>query len=260
MSPFRMKMNQQPWTFLNVLWYLYGALIGRGGGSFQGTQVTKIVVGSWWIFCVVLIATYTGNLVAFLTVTKDALPFQGVEGMIKQDVYTWGVVGGTSWVTMFQLSSLPVFKAVYEGMVRFNRTDPDVLSLDQKVHIDKVLRGNYVHIGDRSQIQVKTANECSLFTGSAEIQPVQYSFGLPNGSPLTDLFSQKIMAMHENGLISFWKRRRWPKRDFCPGILQAYTKVISLADIQSAFYLLGVGFVLAFVSIMFEVTLYVVKV
>ncbi|XP_033761043.1 glutamate receptor ionotropic, delta-2-like isoform X2 [Pecten maximus] len=259
-SPYRVKVGLQPWSYLDVLWYMYGALIGRGGGRLRGTQVARILVGSWWIFCVVLIATYTGNLVAFLTVTKDFLPFQGVEGMVQQDVYSWGVIGGTSWVTMFQMSSLPVFKAVYTGMVRFNRTDPDVLSMDQDVHIDKVLRGNYVHIGDRSQIQVKMANECSLYTGSAEILPVQYSFGLPNGSPLTELFSHKIMAMHENGLISCWKRRRWPKRDFCPESLQTYTKVISLADIQSAFYLLGVGLVLAFLSVLFEVTLSVVKV
>ena len=61
----------------------------------------------WWIFCIIITATYSGNLIAFLTVIKEHLPFDTVTGMINQKTYRWGTVGGTVWV--LNLKVFPFF-------------------------------------------------------------------------------------------------------------------------------------------------------
>lgn len=38
-------------------------------------------------------AIYSGNLVAFLTVAKDELPFTTMAGMVQQEKYKWGLYG-----------------------------------------------------------------------------------------------------------------------------------------------------------------------
>jgi hypothetical protein len=66
-------------------------------GSFQKPIPTsaRIVFAFYWLFSVVIYATYAGNLVAFLSVSKPELPFRTIREMSEQNQYTYGVLGGT---------------------------------------------------------------------------------------------------------------------------------------------------------------------
>ena len=47
------------------------------------------------MYCIVVMATYSGNLIAYLTVTKTDLPFNSVDDMLAQDKFKFGLMGGT---------------------------------------------------------------------------------------------------------------------------------------------------------------------
>ena len=52
----------------------------------------------WWLFCIVVVAIYCGNLIAFLTVTKDKPPFNSLEELLMlKGEFRWGTLGGTAW-------------------------------------------------------------------------------------------------------------------------------------------------------------------
>ncbi|OWF39812.1 Glutamate receptor ionotropic, kainate 3 [Mizuhopecten yessoensis] len=232
-------------SFQDSFWYLYGALLTQGGDRLPHSQTGRTLLSCWWLFCLVMMASYSGNLIAYLTVSKDKLPFNTVNEMLQKDDYKWGLIGGSYWVTIFKHSVLPEFKAVWQGIERFNASDPSVLSTDPDVHIQKVLDSNYAYLGDKTQIEIKMANECTLRTGKEEVLPFQYAFGLPNLSPYTDLISREIIEIHESGLINIWKSRRWPRTNVCANELITSAKAITLVDVQSAFYLIGIGLTLA---------------
>ena len=59
----------------------------------------------WYLAVIVMCGTYSGNLVAFLTVVKTPIPFDTLEELANQDQYKFGVLGGTAWVTSFEVSS-----------------------------------------------------------------------------------------------------------------------------------------------------------
>ena len=62
----------------------------------------RTFISSWWLFCIVVVATYCGNLIAFLTVSKGKPPFASLEGLLLvKDEFRWGTLGGTNWEDAF---------------------------------------------------------------------------------------------------------------------------------------------------------------
>ena len=70
-----------------------------------GSLAVRFVFGGWWLFCIIIIATYGANHVAFLAVTQRTLPFNSLEELNEQTEYTMGVLGGTAYVAAFKVTS-----------------------------------------------------------------------------------------------------------------------------------------------------------
>ena len=60
---------------------------------------------AWWGFSIVIVATYGGSLIAYLTISDDSAPFSSLEEMVKQDRYKWGTKGGSVYVSEFSVSN-----------------------------------------------------------------------------------------------------------------------------------------------------------
>ena len=52
--------------------------------------------------------------------------------------------------------------------------------------------------------------------------------------------------------MQIWKQQQWPKQKFCAESLITEAKPIKWIDIQTAFYILGIGLFIAFVILMVE--------
>ena len=64
----------------------------------------RIIMFSWYMAILVITATYTGNLVAFLAVVKEPPPFETLEELANQNQYKFGVLGNTILETVFKVS------------------------------------------------------------------------------------------------------------------------------------------------------------
>jgi hypothetical protein len=90
-----------------------------------------------------------------------------------------------------QESPFEVLQKVWAGVVKFNKTDTDVLNLDPEAHIDKLYKEKYAYIGDKTFMDIKMANNCELVTAAEVIPNMSYGIGLPNNSLYTKMFSDK---------------------------------------------------------------------
>ena len=96
---------------------------------------------------------------------------------------------------LFQHSKIKEFQSAWDGIYKFNMTDPDVLHTDPLVHMQKVLDGDYAYIADKTQMDIRMSTECSLQTIKEEFLPMQYAIGLQNHSPYTKTFSDEYVLL-----------------------------------------------------------------
>ncbi|XP_063399364.1 glutamate receptor ionotropic, delta-1-like [Mytilus trossulus] len=257
-NPFYSGDNKERWTkrglhhFCDAFCYMYGALLCQGSGHVAASSTGRTFLSSWWLFCIVVAATYSGNFVAFLTYQKVALPFKDINGLIAQNTYTWGTTGGTVYETLFQTSEVPAVKEVWNGIVRFSKDDPSVLDHDTQAHIQKVKGGNYAYFGDRTLVELSMASSCDLVLASTDIFYFTYALGLPNHSPFEKIFSDEVISILESGLLQVWKLKLWPKPGNCEGISATEAKSIGVIDIQISFHLISFGIGIAALTLFIE--------
>ncbi|KAM7360872.1 ionotropic receptor 93a isoform 2-T2 [Cochliomyia hominivorax] len=83
-------------TIKNCFWYIYGALLQQGGMYLPQADSGRLVIGFWWIVVIVLVTTYCGNLVAFLTFPKYQPGLDYFFQLFKHDEYEqFGLRNGT---------------------------------------------------------------------------------------------------------------------------------------------------------------------
>ncbi|CAG2217229.1 GRIN [Mytilus edulis] len=238
--------------FSDSLWYVYGALLtqgnytfNKGGEHMAGSSSGRTLLSCWWIFCIIMMATYSGNLVAFLTVTKEKLPFSNIAGLVEQGSYKWGTLEGTVFETIFKTSTQPDNVKFWNGVFAYNKTNPSILSADPNVQIRLVMEGNYAYVGDRTPTELAMANNCHLAMVLSDLLTMQFAIALPNKSPLTKIFSDEMNAIFENGLLQKWKLEHWPKHGICDNIPRKESTPITLIDIHSSFYVVAIGVFIA---------------
>ncbi|CAG2211131.1 GRID1 [Mytilus edulis] len=170
---------------------IFSTFLNIGGEHLAGSSSGRTLLSSWWIFCIIMMATYSRNLVAFLTVTKDKLPFSDIAGLVELGSYKWGTQEGTVFETIFKASTRPDYVKFWKGVVANNKTNPNILSADGDVQVRLVMEGNYAYVGDKTHFELTMATNCHLAMVPSDIVSMQYAIALPNNSPFTKIFSDE---------------------------------------------------------------------
>ncbi|CAG2198776.1 GRID1 [Mytilus edulis] len=185
--------NAKKWRTLidSLSEYIFFYFSKHRGEHLAGSSSGRTLLSSWWIFCIIMMATYSGNLVAFLTVTKDKLPFSDIAGLVELGSYKWGTQEGTVFETIFKASTRPDNVKFWKGVVANNKTNPNILSANGDVQVRLVMEGHYAYIGDKTHFELTMATNCHLTMVLSDIVSMQYAIALPNNSPFTKIFSDE---------------------------------------------------------------------
>ncbi|CAG5124472.1 unnamed protein product, partial [Candidula unifasciata] len=177
-------------NFIDSICYLFGSLLTQGGEELPTSTTGLTLVSFWLMFSVIVASTYSGNLIAFLTVNLDTLPFDSLQSMLDQNGYKYGTVGTIAHKTRLGTSHDPVKQRIWEQIKSFNKSDPSVLSPRVDYHRDKVSKGDYAFFGDKSRIDIWANKDCELRTIKEKFFPVQYAVGLVKNSSYRTLVSR----------------------------------------------------------------------
>ncbi|XP_069181512.1 probable glutamate receptor isoform X2 [Procambarus clarkii] len=172
----------------------------------------RLVLASWMLMMLVLMQSYSGNLMSLLAVRYIPQPFQTLRALLDSSSSTtmiWEY--NTAYVNYFRTSKSGIFREVHQidqaGHIMY------LLATEYSTMLDHLVReGPYAFVGEGLTIKVLAGQDfsktgrCDFYTSREAFMSFLYCMIGPKTSPLIPSISRRIRWMTEAGLYEFWMR------------------------------------------------------
>uniref|UniRef100_A0A6Q2WWK3 Glutamate receptor n=1 Tax=Esox lucius TaxID=8010 RepID=A0A6Q2WWK3_ESOLU len=263
LNPPRLPMGSVSSTTLyNSMWFVYGSFVQQGGEVPYTTLATRMMMGVWWLFALIVISSYTANLAAFLTITRIENSIQSLQDLSKQTELPYGTVLDSAVYEQVRSKAMNPFERdpMYSQMWRMiNRTGgPDNNVEESKEGIRKVKSGRFAFVWDAAVLEYVAINDedCSFYTVGNNAPDRGYGIAMQHGSPYRDIFSQRILELQQNGDMDILKLKWWPRDSPCDLYSAVHTKhrggALDIHSFAGVFCVLAAGVLLSCLIAMVE--------
>ena len=192
---------------LETLWVAGKVILRQNITSsemFCSMPCKPVLIGAW-LFMIIICATYSAKFVALLSVPKLHLPFNTVEEMATQTQYKYGFLGGGVYVEQLRDANLSLYQKLWRNIKTFEKTDPDVMSKNHTLLMQKVQRENFGYIMDSFYADYEIARNCGLTKLKKSFSSVQMtSIGLQKNSPYLHTVDLAMAFIIDQGLLQKW--------------------------------------------------------
>lgn len=171
---------------------------------------TRTIASIWYFFTLIMIASYTANLAAFLTVEKVVYPIENAEGLAGQTQIEYGCLKSGSTKAFFSESNIPVYKRMWQ----FMQSRPHVFTKSNAEGIARVKKsnGNYAYLMESASIEYVIERDCNLTQIGGLLDNKGYGIATRKDSPYRNPLSHAILKLHENGVLLQLKERWWKQK------------------------------------------------
>ncbi|XP_058827029.1 ionotropic receptor 93a [Topomyia yanbarensis] len=228
----------------NCFWYIYGALLQQGGLYLPYADSGRIIIGTWWLVVLVLVTTYCGNLVAFLTFPKIAIPITTVSQLVRnQQGVSWTIRKGTFLEQFLRETDDPKYMRLYNG-ANFITDESDQM-------IRSIREGHHVHIDWRTNLKYLMKREflksdrCDFVLSMDEFLDEQIALAMPKNSPYIDVINEELIKMQQFGFMQRWLMKYLPSQDKCSKVRrnsEVENHTVNNDDMAGSYYVLLIGF------------------
>ncbi|XP_067682635.1 glutamate receptor ionotropic, delta-1-like [Haliotis asinina] len=238
---------------LDTVMYLFGSTVHQGGVHLPESSSGRILISFWWMYIIVMTAAYSGNLIAALTVTRKTTTYTSFDDLFEISNLKIGLIGGTVLHETIETSNDSLIVEIREKIEASEQIDKDVRHHNPAVHMEKVMTETYAFLHDITELAMFMKISCDVYILKEKIVPLDHSLLLPQGSPLTDMFTNEITRVQEIGLMEYWLRKWKPSQDnsTCPSIEKG-AKPVGLEKLASALLALGAGILCSGVCLLVE--------
>lgn len=190
----------------NALYFVWASLFWQTPERVPRAPSARLVTVIWYLAAVVFVASYTANMVTFVSRQQKIVHhMSSVADLVLQVEIPYGTVSDSSVEFIFRSSTVKVAKQMYDVMIN----DKENLLVDTTVEgLERVKNGTFALLWDSLSLDyVASESECRLKTVDVGFGAVPYAIGVQRKSPLTVILSRGIMHLQESGFMSeLWKK------------------------------------------------------
>ncbi|CAF0729637.1 unnamed protein product [Adineta ricciae] len=235
-----------------ALWFTWGVLLSSGIGEGTPRSFSARVLGMVWAgFTMIMVASYTANLAAFLVLDRPEAGISGInDARLRnpQDGFTYATVKGSS-VDMYFKRQVVEFSTMYRTMESKNYLTVEEAISDVK---NKKLDAFF---WDSPRLEYEVANDCNLITAGELFGRSSYGIALRKQDPWINLLSHAILSFHEKGFMEKLDNQ-WifsKNEDLCFDRTSSSPATLGLDNMSGVFYLVVGGILVGFILLIVEV-------
>uniref|UniRef100_A0A1B1FKH6 Glutamate [NMDA] receptor subunit 1 n=1 Tax=Phyllotreta striolata TaxID=444603 RepID=A0A1B1FKH6_PHYSR len=181
----------------SAIWFAWGVLLNSGIGEGTPRSFSARVLGMVWAgFAMIIVASYTANLAAFLVLERPKTKLTGINDARLRNTMenlTCATVKGSA-VDMYFRRQVELSN-MYRTMEANNYDTAEAAIKDVKE--GKLM----AFIWDSSRLEFEAAQDCELVTAGELFGRSGYGIGLQKGSPWSDDVTLAILDFHESGFM-----------------------------------------------------------
>ncbi|XP_046543952.1 glutamate receptor ionotropic, kainate 2-like [Haliotis rubra] len=233
--------------FVSKTALILGVPLKQGSPVLPPADSHRVLFSFWWIFCVVITSVYSGNLIAYLAVAKDDVPFTGM-GDVLESGYKLGVDAGSLEESMLKNSNNSLYKRLWRKILEHSPKNMTA-SEDETFNNNQLESGGYALITNVHIIEKYMAKRCDMVATKEKSFQSYASLPLPKQSALAGLFDPEILSLVEKGLTRYWLDLAISKRKQCATERQDR---IQRVDLFLVFVTSGIGIASGTVALFVE--------
>merc|ERR1719282_1629427 len=201
------------YNFLNSFWFILGAFMQQGSDVCPESLSVRFCAGMWFFFALIMIASYTANLAAFLTVETLERPIESVEDLANQNEIWYGAVSGGSTAGFFAKSDNDVYQRLHMFMSGIHQSEVMMGSNTEGVEKIEESDGMYAFFMESAAIEYLVERRCKLSQVGGLLDSKGYGIATSKGTPYKDYLDHAILKLMEGGVlhklkIKWWKQKR----------------------------------------------------
>ncbi|MFH4981798.1 hypothetical protein AB6A40_008507 [Gnathostoma spinigerum] len=238
-------------SFGEAMWFVWGVLLNSGVCEKTPRGCSARVLGIVWCgFCMIIVASYTANLAAFLVLDQ---PDQGLSGL--SDSRLKNPTANFTYGTVLDTNTHQYFKRHVELSTLYRNMEPYNVKSAQAA-IDALMNETLdAFIWDSTRLEFEASMNCHLRTRGPVFGRSSYGIGLKKNSPWTPHITNAILRLSESGkmetMTQKWIHSR-QSRD-CGEMPQKPPVRLGLSNMRDVFILvaggIGVGILLNIIEI-----------
>ncbi|XP_020809879.1 glutamate receptor ionotropic, kainate 1 isoform X2 [Drosophila serrata] len=240
-------------TLSDSFWFTIGTLMQQSPDIYPRAISTRIISSIWGFFSLIIVASYTANLAAFLTTERMINPIENAEDLASQTEISYGTLDSGSTMTFFRDSMIETYKKMWRSM---DNKNPSAFTTTYEDGIRRVNQGNYAYLMESTMLDYIVQRDCNLTQIGGLLDTKGYGIATPKGSPWRDKISLAILELQEKGDIQMLYDKWWKNTDeTCTRkspSKQSKANALGLESIGGVFVVLIAGILVAVVVALFE--------
>ncbi|XP_037780308.1 ionotropic receptor 25a-like [Penaeus monodon] len=276
--------NCRIFTLKESFWFALTSFTPQGGGEAPKALSGRTLVAAYWLFVVLMLATFTANLAAFLTVERMQTPVSSLEELAGQSKINYTVLKSTATGQYFQnmAAAEEELYRVWKELTLNSTSDQskyrvwDYPIKEQYTHILQVIEetgpvsraeegikkvldnenGEFAFIHDASEIRYEVYHSCDLTEVGEPFAEQPYAIAVQQGSHLQDEISRAILELQKDRYFEALSAQFWNSsaRGICPN--DNDSEGITLQSLGGVFIATLIGLALAMIALAAEVMYY----